>query len=219
MSARFPRHKGTGLLPIVKALSSSARGQAAVPERLRHYLHGEIVASEWYPEDDYHALLGILAELATRDGMSDVWTLFGTTGAQRDLAGDQGLVREELRVESAGVYRRFVGSEATSVASLFRRLVSLWSAYHDSGRMIALASELDDCTVCVRLLDFKFPVRGMAKLQAAYACEFARLVGIQMSGQVTHTTAAGDAFDEWEYSVARSPEAIRSIAELPRRQR
>jgi hypothetical protein len=219
MSARSPRHKGTGLLPIVKALSSSARGIAAVPAHLRQYLEGEIVASAWYPEDDYHALLQILAGLAERDGVPDVWTLFGVTGAQRDLAGEQGLVREDLRLESVGVYRGFIGNEATSVASLFRRLVSLWSAYHDSGRMIAEASELDDCSVFTRVTDFKFPARGVAELQAAYACEFARLVGIRMTGRVTRATAAGDAIDEWEYSIQRSPEAVRSIAELPRRKR
>jgi hypothetical protein len=215
MAVRVPKHKGTGLLPIVKALRS-ARGEAAVPEHLRRYLHEHIVASAWYPEADYSALLQVLAKLAATDEVPDVWALFGVTGAQRDLAGEQGLVREDLRLENVGVYRGFVGNETTSVATMFRRLATLWSAYHDTGRMEIEASSTDDCTVYTRVFDFKFPVRGIAELQAAYACEYARLVGIKMLGRVTRSTAEGAAYNEWEYSVERSPEAVLSIAELRR---
>jgi hypothetical protein len=57
-------------------------------------------------------------------------------------------------------------------------------------------------------------VRGIAELQAAYTCEYARLVGINMRGRVTRCTAEGAAYSEWEYIVERSPEAVVSIAEL-----
>jgi hypothetical protein len=213
MVVRVPKHKGTGLLPIVKALQS-ARGEAAVPEHLRHYLREQIMASAWYPEADYNVLLQVLATLAATDEVPDVWALFGVTGAQRDLAGEQGLVREVNRLENVGVYRRFVGSETTSVATMFRRMVTLWSAYHDTGRIENEVSATDDCTVYMRVFDFKVPVRGIAELTTAYTCEYARLVGINMRGRVTRTTAEGAAYNEWEYIVERSPEAVLSIAEL-----
>jgi hypothetical protein len=45
------------------------------------------------------------------------------------------------------------------------------------------------------------------------------LAGINMRARTTRTTASGDAFEEWEYTVERSPEVVQSIAELPRSKR
>ncbi|HEX4351796.1 MAG TPA: hypothetical protein VHZ95_02760, partial [Polyangiales bacterium] len=186
-----------------------------VPSDLHHYLDETIMPSAWYPEAEYERLLIALASVVSaRDQLVDVWEHFGKTAAQRDLAGDQSLIRDDARVGSAGLYRRFIGNEVTSVGTLFLRTATLWSMYHDTGRLVVEPSASNERAVLLRLLDFKFPVRGMSEMQVHYLCEYARLVGIELTGRVLQTTAEGAALDTWEYTVPPTPEAIHSVAQL-----
>jgi hypothetical protein len=215
MAAVVPRFKGTGLLPVVKALRLHPSGPSSVPIALRHYLDDYVVSGGWYPEQDYFALVQVLAELIRRDGrLMDVWEYFGKTSAQRDLAGMQMLVPERSRLDEVGAYRGFINNEATSVYSMFVRTSKLWSMYHDTGRMTAGRTLLPS-VVSVRLFDFKFPARGLLELQTAYMCEYARLAGNSLSGRVSHSTIAGDPFCEWEYTCEPTEDVLQSIAQLP----
>jgi hypothetical protein len=173
-----------------------------------------MVTTEWYPEDDFNALLRSLADVLERDGMRDVWDYFGQTAAQRDLNGSQAAIPVERRVKTAGLYRPFAGEELT-VASLFLRLSNLWTLYHDVGRLVVGRSASDDCSAVVRLLDFDLPTPELVRMQTAYLCEYARILGINITGRVTRATRAGDPFHEWEYSCERTRHNAQSLALLP----
>ena len=209
---RHRRHKGTGLLHVVKAIKANPKARAAVPSSLLKYLEEPILISDWYSEVDYEVLLEILAESIPRAAIGvDVWTFFGQHSAQRDLAG----LYPGATGTEAGIYRRFMEGGKGDPASLFRRAATLWSVYHDTGRMSVWLSPRSDACVLVRLHDFRFPVRGMIQLQAAYFVEFGRLAGLQIRSRITRTTMDGDPYCEWEYTVEHTPENVASLATLP----
>jgi hypothetical protein len=216
MPSHLPRHKGTGLLPIVKALAHHPAGPAAVPAELKHYLDDYVVSSGWYPEHDYHVLLHILAELVMKERrVPDVWEYFGKVAAQRDLSGVQSLIPARSRLHVAGIYRNFVSREATGIYSLFARLSKLWSLYHDTGKMDIGRGATDAACVHVRVADFVFASRGVEDIQMAYCHEYARLTGNLLIGTLVSSSANGEPITEWRYTCERSPEILEAIAQLP----
>jgi hypothetical protein len=215
MSASLPCHKGTGLIPLVAALKSNPEYASVVPQSVSRYLREALMASEWYPEADYHVLLQTLAKLVRRPSVPDVWQYFGKTAAQRDLAGEQTLVPVERRIDGAGLYRRFIGNEVTSAASLFQRVGHIWSMYHNTGRLTFHRHAQQEFVVLVRLRDFIFPARGVAEMQSAYFCEYARLVGIEVFGRLVRSSSDGDPLTEWSYTLKPTPDIAASLALLP----
>jgi hypothetical protein len=215
--ATVSRHKGVGLLPIVKALKLAPERATAVPAGLRFYLEDHyVVTSEWYPERDYNVLVQVLADIVKKAGqVSDVWEYFGKTAAQRDLMGWQALIPEASRLEEVGAYRNFVTREGPSIYSLFVRLGKLWSMYHDTGRMTVARSASDECVVIVRVADFVFPSRGLVELQMAYCCECGHLTGNKVKGQILSATPNQEPVTEWAYTCERTKEIMDSIAQLP----
>lgn len=214
MSAKVPHHKGTGVLPVVTALKAHPRGPQSLPAALRHYLQDPMVATEWYPESDLRGLLECLAGVLEQDGMRDVWDYFGRTAAQRDLKGSQSAIPAERRVKKAGLYRPFAGDEVT-IGTLFLRTSKLWRLYHDAGTLLAGRSVSDECGVIVRLTDFDVPTPGLARMHLAYNCEYARILGINVTGHVARARYEGDQFTEWNYRCERTPSNLASLALLP----
>src|SRR5687767_11160969 len=49
-----PRHKGVGVLGVVKGLKANPRAAATVPRDLSHYLSDVILPTAWYPEREYN---------------------------------------------------------------------------------------------------------------------------------------------------------------------
>lgn len=214
MSAKVPHHKGTGVLPVVTALKAHPRGPQSLPAPLRHYLKDQMVATEWYPQADLHGLLECLAGVLKQDGMRDVWDYFGRTAAQRDLKGSQSAIPAERRVKKAGFYRPFAGEEVT-VATLFLRVSKLWTLYHDAGILLTGRGASDACCAIVRLTDFDLPNPDVARMNLAYTCEYARILGINITGRVARATYNGDRFTEWNYSCEPTPQNLQSLALLP----
>jgi hypothetical protein len=173
-----------------------------------------MVATEWYPQADLDTLLDCLADVLERDGMRDVWDYFGRTAAQRDLKGSQSAIPAERRVKTAGLYRPFAGEKVT-IATLFQRLSRLWTLYHDTGRLLAGRAASDAGLVIVRLMDFDLPKPDHARMLLAYSSEYGRILGINLTGRVAHTTCTGDAFNQWEYGCEPTRENIESLALLP----
>jgi hypothetical protein len=214
MSAKVPHHKGTGVLPVVTALKAHARGPQSLPAALRHYLKDHMVATEWYPEADLHALLRCLADVLEQDGMRDVWDYFGRTAAQRDLRGSQAAIPAERRVKKAGLYRPFAGDEVT-LATLFLRMSKLWTLYHDAGTLVTGRSPSDECCAIVRVTDFNLPTPGLTRMHLAYTSEYARILGFNITGRVARALYDGDRFTEWHYDCERTPQHLESLALLP----
>lgn len=216
MVAPLPRHKGTGVLPVVHGLKMLPGGRDLVPEHLRHYLEVPVLPSGWYPEQDYELLIQALASLIPPESVGgDVWTYFGRAAAQRDLVGLEDIVAEAARIHSVGAYRKLAQGVRGGVANLALRTMKLWSLYHDTGRLTVERSRDDDAVMILRVLAFDFPVRGLIDMQMAYFLEFARLAGLRLEGRLRRATTNGDPFCEWEFSVERTPDNLASLAQLP----
>jgi hypothetical protein len=207
-----PKHKGVGVVAIVKGIKANLRARAQVPADLISYMQVPILATAWYPERDYNTLITLLAASIDAKAIGgDVWAYFGRTGAQRDIGGDQRDVPERSRLENAGVYRNFRDIAKYDVAGLFLRITKVWSLYHDTGTMLYMRHHENSSVVVVRLQDFTFAVKGMADLQTAYMAEYAKLTGISMQGQCV---AYSGSACEWHYELARHPEQEHSMARL-----
>lgn len=208
-----PQHKGTGLIPLVAGLKVHPDIRRILPEHLHRYLDEPVLPSGWYPEQDYVALLEVMAgkmDPATVGG--NVWAFIGRAAAQRDLAGDQGSIPPPSRVPSSGLYRQFVKTESTTLPQFFLRAKKLWQLYHDTGTLELCRRPGTDIVV-LRLSGYEFAFRGFVESQTAYFLEFARLSGLKMEGRAV-PNAEGDCTD-WEFTLESSPEVAQWIATLP----
>ena len=143
----------------------------------------------------------------------DVWRFFARYSVQGDLGGAD--VSGGTKTVSKGVYRNFAAVTADEPELFFRRSVRLWGQYHDTGAMQILGGRAKTNSVVVRLVRFNIPVDGFVDLQGYYLEEFGRLIGLPIESQVTHSTARGEPFCQWEYRLGRSPASEAYISTLP----
>jgi hypothetical protein len=198
---------------VVKGIKANLNARMRVPAHLASYLQEPILATAWYPERDYHALVTLLASsVDPKQTGGDVWAYFGRTGAQRDIAGDQRGVPERSRLENAGVYRNYRDVAEYDVCGLFLRMTKVWTLYHDTGRLVYMRHRERPNVVTVRLHDFAFPVQGLADLQMAYMVEYAKLSGFSLKGERVSFSAN---VCEWQYELTSHPELAQSMTRLP----
>jgi hypothetical protein len=211
-----PKHKGIGLIPVVKGLKANPLARARVPAALSHYFESSVIVSAWYPERDYNALISVLAaSVDAKQVGGNVWAFFGRVAAHRDIAGDQAAVPARSRTDAAGLYRNFRDVDANDVAGLLLRVTKVWSLYHDTGRALHLRHGQRVDTAIVRIVDFHFALRGLAELQTAYIIEYARLSGIVLEGSLARYASDLNSGCEWHFRVGSEPEKLRSVASLP----
>jgi len=211
---REPCQKGTSFLPVVLALKARPDRHKLVPERLCRYFDDHLVVSGWYPERDYFVLIEALVKTIDPKSVGgDVWRFFARYSVQGDLGGAD--VSGGTKTVSKGVYRNFAAVTADEPELFFRRSVRLWGQYHDTGAMQILGGRAKTNSVVVRLVRFNIPVDGFVDLQGYYLEEFGRLIGLPIESQVTHSTARGEPFCQWEYRLGRSPASEAYISTLP----
>lgn len=212
---REPNSKGAAFPPLIAALKNLPNWEEIVPTALRKYFEEPVLASGWYPERDYFTLLEALVRaLEPQAPGADVWHFFGVTAAQRDIGGCQDQLPEEVRVRQ-GLYQSFKSGGPADVGTFVKRAIMLWDQYHDTGEVVIHGGRRTTNSIFVRLIGFVVPVEGYLRLQAAYTEEHARLVGIELYGAVTRSTARGDPFCEWKYTFARTPASEAYVASLP----
>jgi hypothetical protein len=210
---REPRQKGTSILPVVLALKAHPDRHRLVPKQLWRYFDDHIVVSGWYPERDYFVLVEALAKTIDPQSVGgDVWRFFARYSVRGDLGGT-GVGGGKSATK--GVYRNFASVTAGEPELFFRRAAKLWSQYHDAGTMGILGGRTQTNSVVMRLVGFDIPIEGFVKLQGYYLEEFARMIGLELEGNVTRSTARGEPFCEWEYHLARTPATERYVASLP----
>jgi hypothetical protein len=199
VSRAEPKHKGVGVLPVVMGIKANPNARARVPTHLASYMSDPIVATGWYPERDYHTLITLLAStIDPKQVGGDVWAFFGRTAAQRDIGGAQEEVPERSRLPRAGLYRTYRDVAEHDLTGLFSRMSRVWGLYHDSGKMVFMRHPDKADGVVLRLLDFAFPVQGLADLQTAYLLEYALLSGFSMSGGHVASWESGT---EWRFAL------------------
>jgi hypothetical protein len=210
MPAAHAHHKGTGLIPLAAGLKVHPDVRDKLPVRLHKYLDEPVLPSAWYPEEDYIALLEVLAstmDSATVGG--NVWSFIGRAAAQRDLAGDQDSPPPS-RAPASGLYRQFVKSERTTPPEFFLRARKLWQLYHDTGTL-DLYRRSGTEVVVLRLSGYQFAFRGLVESQTAYFLEFARLSGLKMEGRADSRTRE---YIDWEFTLEPDDETSRWVATL-----
>lgn len=160
--------KGSIMTEVVKYLRSRGpEAREAVPEHLRQYLDRRILATSWYPEEDYLEMARVIADLIPAK-----YKVGGLTGFE--LCG-----RATAGKHVEGSYRPLIGSNP---ARTLRNFPGLWKLRHDTGRIdVELTGET---SALVELHDFT--------LVDAEACE-----AIQGSfwGFLTHSGAADPRFE------------------------
>ena len=166
----------------------------------------------------------------------DVWRFFAKFSVQRDLAGadfagagEKGSAggiaaatststsnANSSANSSKGVYRSFIAGDAADPAQFFRRVVRLWSQYHDTGTIEIRGGRASTNTVIAELVGFHIPIEGFVRLQGYYLEEYGRLIGLELESKVTRSTARGQSSSyQWEYTLARTPTTEAYVASLP----
>jgi hypothetical protein len=216
MAAGVPMYKGMGFGPVIVSLKAHPRGAGEVPASLQHYLEDDVVVTGWYPESDFIAMVECLARILQRDGVQDVWSYFGRVAAQRDLLGDQRGIPEARRVRVAGLYRRLASDEVLSLASWLGRAATLWSLYHDTGRMVIGTADAVSCGAVFRLYNPPPLPPHIIELNTAYYIEFARIAELPGAVRFAGEKPGPNGYLEWEVQCEPDPELEASLATLPR---
>jgi predicted hydrocarbon binding protein len=168
--------KGIGMVGIAKALRSRRDDAARVlPESLHHYLDERISISEWYPEQDYLALLRVYVE---------VWPgrTFEEVGR---LAANEAL---------STVYRNILIGGVTDAV---KRMKFNWQNYHDSGE---LNSEVLPGLIRVRVRGYGMKARELCALNEGYFAELLRLSGAEVTAlRKPQCASNGDRECVWEF--------------------
>ena len=226
--AREPRQKGTSVLPVIAQLKTHPDREKLVPPPLWKYFEDHLLVSAWYPEEDYFVLLQALVRtIDPKTVGGDVWRFFANYSVQRDIAGgdspSDGKISTDAKnpstskssTEIKAVYRNFASDMSGDPSQLFRRATRLWSQYHDSGSMQLSGGRARTSSVFVQLTDFHIPIEGFVRLQGYYLEEFGRVVGVEVKSKVTRSTARGQGYCEWEYTLLRTPVSEALVASLP----
>ncbi len=211
-----PRHKGVGVLAVVKGIKANPRARAQVPADLSSYLTRPILPSGWYPEHDYNVLIELLARYVDcAGGAADVWTTFGRAAARHDIAGERNGLAGDAAGETVGIYRKFAAANARDVAGVFLRLEKIWSLYHDTGQLRVARHAEHASTVVVRISGFRFAFRGLMELQTGFMSEYARLLGLSIQASLVRSTGGGEPCSEWHCRLPQSAEHLATIRALP----
>lgn len=215
--AEVPKIKGVAVLSLLPALKAVPGAAETVPADLQHYLQDAILPSAWYPERDFDRLVETLARNIdpTVLGGESVWSFFGRVAAQRDIAGMQNQVPNRSRSDVAGTYRHLRSGNPKDLALIFGRLKAVWRLYRDTGRLTIARHSTAPYTIVLRVVDYTFSSPGTIAIQSAYANEAARLLGVQMEGELVRSKAQGDPYYEWHYRVAAIQEHADALQLLP----
>ena len=151
--------KGSVVVPTVRFLRTRKEAaRARLPERLHHYLETTLQVGQWYPEQDFLALLEALADL---------------------LGAGPGVLEQIGRAAAAehlsGIYRHLT-LEGSDPLGLALRTFTLWSTMHDTGRMRAIDTSPTGATFALE--GYAHPSPAMCGTLTGYFAEALRLAGL-----------------------------------------
>lgn len=215
MADAISKTKGIAIIPIVKALRANpARAERTLPASLQHYLTDHVLASSWYPDEDWLGLLRALSTAIRREQAPDgPWVFFGRSAALRDLADDQSQVPAAARTDTGGVYRQ-LATGALDPVGLVRRTAKVWSLYHDTGTVEAVRDRQRSNVVIYRLVDYPLACREVFEINRGYLEEHGRLAGVPC--KVLSIYATPRRADSWSLDIQfpETPANLASLAKL-----
>lgn len=191
--------KGVILEPLVAGLRPNRErlGSRLTP-RLRRYLDEPILASSWYPFEDYAALADLLASTVDRTFVpGDPYEFFGRVLAQRDIGGSQERVPEKQRAATSGVYRNTVLA-GQGVAGQIRRVLGIRRHYFTASSYDARRS--GERSLRIRSTDFPVVSATNCASVTGFLDEACSMLGL---GRVRKAacTAAGASECAWELQL------------------
>jgi hypothetical protein len=186
------RTRGTAMIQLVKTLRANReRARAFLPESLWSYLTVEIARSQWYPEEDYLALLTAMAKLWPEP---DVWERLGNLAAHHDF--------------STGVYRAMVVKRGGLMEAL-RGLDAVFHMYHDTGRTVLAA---DGPRATIEIHDYATVDANHCRFMVAFGAGYLELaLGRAVSVRETQCRSRGAQFCRWELSIAAGSSPVDSV--------
>ncbi len=167
--------KGISLIDVVKGLRANRQSALArLPDALVPYVDGSryILASSWYPDDDFMALSEIITQIMPDPGM-DPWTWLGCFGGRKAFEGPYApLVKE--------------GDPGESLA----RYPEIWRFYHDQGETIVEPAGDQGARITISHYLTTFP--SFCRLQAGHMEELLRVAGATSARITVAEVGQGD---------------------------
>lgn len=147
--------KGSTLVGLVKALRRERqRAVRLLPAHLHHYLDTRVVSSQWYPEEDFAALMRACASLLP-DPDDRVFERMGEVSARTHLEG---------------IYADVASNRIPGV-----RTQVLWRAQHDTGDLVLVSHSGSSARYELTGWDHASP--EFCRLMSGYLAEAHRLRG------------------------------------------
>jgi len=174
------RVKGTGMLGVVKTLrADKEKARELLPIHLRFYLTERIIASGWYPGEDFLAALRTAARMLPIK-KAEYYEMVGRTSSNQDLNG---------------IYHEF-RREGDPLGSLRAGAIA-WRSYHDTGKIILTPGSENGARV--DLVGHLLVAEEMCAINTAWIDELLRLAGAR-NIEVSHTRCRcrDDQFCRWE---------------------
>ncbi len=215
MADAISKTKGIAILPIVKALRANPEwARRILPAPLHHYLTDHVLASSWYPDEDWLALLRALSTAITAEQAPEgPWVYFGRSAALRDLADDQSQVPAAARTDTGGVYRQ-LATGALDPIGLVRRTAKVWSLYHDTGTVEAIRDRQRSNVVIYRLVDYPLACREVFEINRGYLEEHGRLAGVPCKVLSVYPTPRRAHSWSLDIQFPETPANLASLAKL-----
>lgn len=209
------KSKGIAILPIVQALrANEAWARSVLPPALQHYLTDHILPSSWYFDDDWLALLRVLAlGVPKENAPQGPFVMFGRSAALRDLGDDQSEIPAAARTDTGGVYRQLASGTLDPVG-LMRRMAKVWSLYHDTGMAEVLRDPQRSNVVIYRLNDYPLASREVFEINHGYAEEYGRMTGVPCKVLAIYATPRRVASWSMDIQFRETPANLESIARL-----
>lgn len=167
--------RGTAILQLVKMLRSQREAAERILDpALHHYLSDEISRVNWYPEEEYLALITAAVRLIP-DSKIDVWEAFGRAAANHDLTT---------------VYRGMVVRNRGLLEAL-KSMKDIFHLYHDTGHMVISG---DEQRATADLLDYASVSAGHCRFLDGYLREHLKIsLGRELDVREIACTAGGAA--------------------------
>ena len=168
------------MLGVVKTLRLNKElARKLLPAHLHYYLEDRIIASGWYPADDFLTFLRAASKMVPMSS-DEFHEVVGRTSASEDLNG----VYHEFRRDGDPL-------------GMLKAGILAWQSYHDTGQILVTSES--DTSARVDLVGHEMVSKEMCAINTAWIDEELRLAGAR-SVEVNHTRCCcrGDQLCRWE---------------------
>ena len=153
--------KGTSMIPAVEFLRANAdRARALLSPELQRYLDPDtlMASHQWYPEEDFIALIKCQGQLSQAPPGQDVYEWIGS---------------ERARQQFANTYKDLVGEGDRSEVG--QGMTRIWKFIHDTGTFESIP--IEPGLTHLELKDFGLPDRVFCKLISGWLRQTPAILG------------------------------------------